>query len=105
MNKIEKTTHVSYMDTLKGFLIFLAVFGHFLGTYAEKDFSCKILNFVISSFHMPVFMFVSGYFSKNINKGIPELFDAIVLPAIPFEILYVIVHVVFKCDSWGCVSG
>lgn len=45
------------IDTLKGILIILVIVGHvLLGTLDEN-----ILRYVIYSFHMPVFFFISGY--------------------------------------------
>ncbi len=49
----------TYWDTIKGILIFLVVLGH-TGT-ALGD---KLLS-VIYAFHMPAFVFVSGYFSRK----------------------------------------
>lgn len=48
-----------YWDTLKGFLIILVVFGH-CGTAVGDN-----LLSVIYAFHMPLFIFISGYFSKK----------------------------------------
>lgn len=51
------------VDAVKGALIFLVVLGHvLLGTLDEK-----LARYVIYSFHMPVFFFVSGYL-LNIEK-------------------------------------
>ena len=56
-------------DTLKGILIILMVFAHALLTYDyyPKD-SYNLLVECIYIFHMPFFLIISGYFSKNINK-------------------------------------
>lgn len=53
------TNRSSYWDTVKAVLIFLVVLGH-TGT-ALGD---RVLS-VIYAFHMPLFVFVSGYFSKK----------------------------------------
>jgi fucose 4-O-acetylase-like acetyltransferase len=51
------------IDTLKGLLIILVIIGHvLLGTLDENVF-----RYVIYSFHMPVFLFISGYLI-NIQK-------------------------------------
>lgn len=52
-----------YWDTLKGILIILVVFGH-CGTSVGQN-----LLSVIYAFHMPLFVLVSGYFSKRSNIG------------------------------------
>lgn len=61
------------VDAVKGVLIFLVVVGHvLLGTLDEK-----ILRYVIYSFHMPAFFFVSGYLlnvEKLQNQKYTEMF-------------------------------
>lgn len=55
---------VVFWDNLKGFLIFLVVFAHVI--YDRQEF--KIIDFLADNiyiFHMPAFVFVSGYFSKS----------------------------------------
>lgn len=48
-----------YWDTLKGILIILVVFGH-CGTAVGNN-----LLSVVYSFHMPLFVLVSGFFSRR----------------------------------------
>ncbi|WP_413358770.1 acyltransferase family protein [Robertmurraya sp. 2P01SA] len=50
------------LDNVKGVLIFLVVLGHTIG--ASKEGLVTLVNFIYS-FHMPAFIFISGYFSKN----------------------------------------
>ena len=54
---------IKYFDNIKGLLIVLVVFSHFL--YEFQDNILKSIYF----FHMPIFIFVSGYFSKNSSKN------------------------------------
>lgn len=52
---MQKRNHT--VDAFKGFLILLVVLGHvLLGTLQENVF-----RYVIYSFHMPTFFFISGY--------------------------------------------
>ena len=48
------------LDGLKFYLIFLVVLGHL----KYGDYGLRI-NLIIYSFHMPVFVFLSGYFTSN----------------------------------------
>lgn len=48
------------IDALRGFAILLVVFGHSL-QFTNPDFDNNILFRIIYSFHMPLFMFISGY--------------------------------------------
>jgi fucose 4-O-acetylase-like acetyltransferase len=48
------------IDALRGLAILLVVFGHSL-QFTNPDFDNNILFRIIYSFHMPLFMFISGY--------------------------------------------
>ncbi len=49
---------IDYIDRMKGQAIFLVVMGHVYGfAFLQAD---DVANKVISSFHMPLFMFLSG---------------------------------------------
>lgn len=52
-------------DTLKGFLILSVVFGHFFTHEATHGVVSQALANFIYSYHMPLFVFVSGYFADN----------------------------------------
>lgn len=58
MTKIN-SSRSTYWDTVKGVLILLVVFGH-CGTALGSG-----LLSAIYAFHMPLFILVSGYFSKK----------------------------------------
>lgn len=63
---IEKDLKVS---NLKGVLIFLVVFGHLIEIYKKEYYELFVF---IYAFHMPLFIFISGYLAKRmrINKVI-----------------------------------
>lgn len=65
--KKSNSERIPYWDNLKGILIFLVVFGHFLWGYMEWGLGGDILYFIYI-FHMPAFAFVSGYLSKSDNS-------------------------------------
>lgn len=54
------------LDNIKGFLILLVVFGHFLIDY--HSYLASFLLKIIYLFHMPFFAFISGFFSKKNSK-------------------------------------
>lgn len=57
-------------DILKFLLISLVVFGHVLEFYMGGSEKLRSIFVFIYTFHMPVFIFISGMFSrKNINEG------------------------------------
>ena len=56
-----------YFDILKGILIILVVIGHILQLGSDR-LSVTMVNFIYS-FHMPLFILVSGYFSNFKSKS------------------------------------
>jgi fucose 4-O-acetylase-like acetyltransferase/lysophospholipase L1-like esterase len=67
-----------YWDNIKGILISLVVVGHFLWDYKGIGFAGFLVNFVYL-FHMPAFIFVSGYLSKSNNaKSMRSIFKLVV---------------------------
>lgn len=83
------TARSTYWDTVKAILIFLVVLGH-TGT-ALGD---RVLS-VIYAFHMPLFVFVSGYFSKK--KSLLEYWGGVkrlIIIYLVFDILYIGLDVV-----------
>lgn len=60
---------VEKWDILKFELIFLVVLGHICDQYIKESAAVRAIWLMIYSFHMPLFFFVSGLFSKNkINR-------------------------------------
>lgn len=57
-----------FLDSLKFFLIILVIFGHVLEAGKLSRFELTLYN-TIYSFHMPLFIFVSGYFSKRYDNN------------------------------------
>ena len=55
----------SYFDNAKVILMFFVVFGHILRTYIDQNETIYALYNTIYTFHMPVFIFCSGYFSRS----------------------------------------
>lgn len=74
-------------DNCKVFLIFLVVVGHFVGPSASDNTFLLLLKWVIVSFHMPTFIFISGYFSK---KELPlwVSLKKLALPYLIYEVIY-----------------
>ena len=85
-----------FFDNLKAVLIFLVVLGHFLLPIHGRSF-LVVLKRLIYVFHMPLFVFVSGYFSKKIYrngqynfKKILYLMKAYILFVIAIQAVYAI---------------
>ena len=63
--KTINTNRSAYWDNMKGVLMLLVVFAHIL--FQLQDYSDTINCTVdyIYMFHMPAFVFISGYFGKS----------------------------------------
>ena len=93
----------SYINALKGLLIILVVIGHFGQTISNLlpgrigDITHGVVLFIYI-FHMPLFMFVSGYLSKNLERRREKAFSELLIPYIVFQIfvggyiLYWLIH-------------
>ena len=70
MNTLIKHKERNYLwDNIKTILIFMVVIAHFLGTFPVNDLISDGINYWINTFHMPAFLFVSGYLSKGFCKN------------------------------------
>ena len=86
---------ISYFDNIKALLILLVVVGHFVNglTSITDSHAVKVLADWIYTFHMPVFIFVSGLFGAHVyskEKGF----------AVENVMLYVVLYLVFIMLSW-----
>lgn len=75
-------------DTLKGFLIILVLIGHFVGDNTRDNFFIQGIIIFIYLFHMPFFIFISGYFSKNLESNENKSFKNLLFLYLIFQILY-----------------
>ena len=98
-------------DNFKGLLIFLVVFGHFIeGVYAFRDNNeyIRVVYSFIYLFHMPAFVFISGYFSKKNDTIIFEkVLKNQIIPLCIFQFFYEIFNKLFFHSFTGatlCLS-
>ena len=85
MDKIILKERINKFDNIKGLAIILIVVGHLLIT---NDFSLKLLKNFLFIIHLPLFFFVSGYFSKIGPGELLKSFKRIMIPYIIFCILF-----------------
>ena len=62
---VMKNERLQYIDFLRGFAILLVILGHAIQFSDESASSSNIIYSLIYSFHMPLFMFLSGFVSGN----------------------------------------
>lgn len=60
-----KSARSGKWDILKFFLVFLVVLGHAAEFYKSTTETMNVIMLLIYSFHMPLFIFISGLFSKK----------------------------------------
>lgn len=74
-------------DNLKAVLIMLVVFGHFCFNARQFPVMAGITN-MIYSFHMPLFIFISGYFSKSIRSQRKNDVLHLLIPYLVLELIH-----------------
>ena len=77
-------------DNIKLFLIVLVVLGHILEEMSLTG-SLGIIRACIYSFHMPLFVFVSGYFSKSVSSKKERVFTNYLIPFFIFNTAYALI--------------
>lgn len=79
------------LDNVKTLLIFLVVVGHLADFYVKQSSNMQFLYFFIYIFHMPLFIFLSGYFIKSTIDGNRFRVEKV----LSFFILYILLKVAF----------
>lgn len=74
-------------DNYKTLLILLVVIGHFIEPCYDNNWLLTGLKWLIVSFHMPAFIFISGYFSKK-DLPITVLIKKLLIPYVVYEVIY-----------------
>ena len=89
------TQRIEKWDILKFFLMFFVVLGHIADCYTAESESMRSLYLFIYSFHMSLFVFLAGLFSKNTidNKRYSKMFGYLLMYV--FSKLLFAVYVVF----------
>lgn len=79
-----------HFDILKGIAIFMVIMGHII-TMCIRDIDNAVLFKFVEKMHMPMFFFISGYFSykvlENGNLAIPKLGVRVKQLLIPFFVM------------------
>lgn len=98
-----------FFDAVKGILIILVVLGHCLQYGFGDDYSNSNLFFddmlfrTIYSFHMPLFMLISGYFfnpkGKNHLQYLRKRFQSIGIPLVFYAVLSIFIQQILSHTS------
>lgn len=89
--KVEKKEREYLFDNYKVLLIVLVVIGHFIEPCYDNNPFLYELKWGIVAFHMPAFIFISGYFSKK-EPSIKKLVSSLVIPYFVYEVVYYLLY-------------
>lgn len=82
-----------HFDMLKGIAIFLVVMGHVL-TMCIRDIDSAVLFKMVEKIHMPLFFFISGYFTYKLTENgkvkSPNLFSRAKQLLVPFFVVSIL---------------
>lgn len=94
------TKRIAFWDNFKGLLIFLVVFGHFIYSYAAKIDTGYVekLYILIYTFHMPAFVFSTGYFSRSVRARSKE-------STLKMFLCYIIFNTIMMLFSYVYMGG
>lgn len=84
-------------DALKLLAIFLVLWGHSIQYFSSTNYVENIVYRIIYSFHMPLFMTISGYFSINSMKStigsfIQKKLTQLILPCVTWSLVLLILN-------------
>lgn len=85
---------IGYFDVLKGIAIYMVVMGHVL-TYGITGTEPSVTFRLIGSIHMPLFFFISGYFTvKETGRGFAQVsltrrFIQLIVPMVAVSTLWI----------------
>ncbi|MDE7165769.1 MAG: acyltransferase family protein [Bacteroidaceae bacterium] len=93
----------STIDSLKGFLIILVILGHLIGQCGGTDIVNNNIWTYIYIFHMPLFILLSGYFSKKVDdlKYFYRSLLKIFLPLILFQLINILMLCIVRGGKLG----
>ena len=86
MQEIKERNYL--LDNLKVILIFFVVFGHTIEYYIKDSKILMTTYIFIYIFHMPLFIFISGYLSKNFYKMKRKAVKNLLIPYIIFNMIW-----------------
>ncbi len=94
------------LDSIKGCLIFLVVFGHMIETTtAQLPVLARLYNFLYL-FHMPAFIFLNGYVIKDrFAVDFQAVFYRIIIPFLALSVLYELVELLLNHRASGYLHG
>lgn len=85
---VQKQDRDLTLDMAKGILIILVVFAHTIESITIDTNYVAIIHAAIYSFHMPAFIFISGFLSRNDEKAYWNSITSCLIPFLVLNIAY-----------------
>lgn len=98
---VKSTRNISF-DVIKGVAIYLVVLGHSIQYMMGDGWQESVVGKCIYMFHMPLFIFISGYFfppsadRSCVRDFVKKKFVRILLPSITYGLMMIIVSTVLS---------
>ncbi len=97
------STRYIFPDQLRGILICFVVLGHVVGLYYKNnmdDYWSNPLIYIIYSFHMPLFIALSGFFSgvskkKSLKEYLNNRFQRLLYPILTIALICLVTDLIF----------
>lgn len=93
---MKSESRIYLLDNFKLLLIYLVVFGHLLELFIGFS-DIKIIYLIIYSFHMPAFVFISGYLYKAKKTSIQKIF----VKYIVFQLIYILFAIIVLKENFA----
>ena len=98
-NNINSRERNYWLDNTKFLLILLVVVGHFISSFRKYELVNHFYYFILL-FHMPLFIFITGFFSKNVvTKNKSKILNFLVL-----YILMQIIEILITKEKFSIVK-
>jgi len=91
----------AYFDNARLLMIAFVVFGHLIQPYQDMLFLQMSYTWIYT-FHMPVFIFLAGFFARGAGSkaAVEKLAKKLLLPFLFFQVIYTIYYFMIGKDGW-----
>jgi fucose 4-O-acetylase-like acetyltransferase len=104
---MKETKRIEYIDFIKGVCIFLVVWAHTIQNMGDgQEFWNNPVHVFICSFHMPIFMLLSGFFfakaaEENLVQGIRRRWIQLIVPCFGWSLVLVALQTGYELHAGG----
>ena len=106
MEKKKNRSRIKSFDLLKLFAIYLVIWGHCVMWFLSSESSENVVYRVVYSFHVSLFMMISGFFAVSSTKLVPmkfliKKFKQLIYPCFVWGFLYLIFFYLTSLNQKG----